>query len=48
MIDAGLAGRVAGYTVPVSSSFITNSTCRADSVTSTVVHVVSVSAVIAL
>lgn len=48
MVDAGLAGRVAGHTVPVSSSFVSYSSCRTDSVASTVVHVISISAVVAL
>ena len=48
MVDAGLTGRVAGHTVPVSSSFVTDSSCRADSVTSTVVHIISISTVVAL
>ena len=48
MVDAGLARRVAGNTVPVSSSFVTNSTYRAVRVAATVVNVKAISAVVAL
>ena len=48
MVDAGLARRVAGNTVPVSSGFVTNSTYRAVRVAATVVNVKAISAVVAL
>ena len=39
MVHAGLAGRVAGHTLPVGLGVVTNSSSRADIVADSLVHV---------